>query len=192
MNATFGTAAELILLFALLRAGQIVVVKAALMRSILASMVLVVGLSRLTGGAAKRLSALRQGRQRHGGGDDDPSGDRPGAACYSWASTSGSSGQGFNTDFQGNALDALSMAIAVILLLLYCLLIAFQFRQPSAKEVELEAAMPAEARKLSLREAVGLLVAATVGIAIVSEILSGAVDPFGQRLDWTHDSWEWC
>jgi len=183
LNATFGTAVELILLFALLRSGQIAVVKAALVGSILTSLILVVGLSQLLGG-------LRNGLQRF-----NREGSGIAAAMMTLAVIGlalptilglvhqAHLGEGFSTDFQDDALDTLSMAIAVILLLLYGLLIVYQFRQPSATEVEFEAATPDEYRKLSVREAVGLLTAATVGIAIVSEILSGAVEPFGQRLD---------
>jgi Ca2+:H+ antiporter len=183
LNATFGTAVELILLFALLRSGQIAVVKAALVGSILASLILVVGLSQLLGG-------LQNGIQRF-----DREGSGMAAAMMTLAVIGlalptvlgivhqAYMGRSFSTDFHDPALDALSLAIALILLLLYGLLIAFQLRQPSAVEVELEAAAaPAESRRQSVRQAMGLLAAATIGVAVVSEILSGALEPFGQRL----------
>jgi len=182
LNATFGTAVELILLFALLRSGQVAVVKAALVGSILASLILVVGLSQLLGG-------LQNGIQRF-----DREGSGMAAAMMTLAVIGlalptvlgivhqAYMGRSFSTEFHDPALDALSLAIALILLLLYGLLLVFQFRQPSAVEVELEASAPAESRRLSVRQAVGLLAAATIGVAVVSEILSGALEPFGQRL----------
>jgi Ca2+:H+ antiporter len=181
LNATFGTAVELILLFALLRSGQIAVVKAALVGSILASLILVVGLSQLLGG-------LQNGIQRF-----DREGSGMAAAMMTLAVIGlalptvlgivhqAYLGRSFSTDFHDPALDALSLDIASILLLLYGLLIVFQFRQPSAVEME-AAAAPAESRRLSVRQAMGLLAAATIGVAVVSEILSGALEPFGQRL----------
>jgi Ca2+:H+ antiporter len=182
LNATFGTAVELILLFALLRSGQVDVVKAALVGSILASLILVVGLSQLLGG-------LQNGIQRF-----DREGSGMAAAMMTLAVIGLALptvlgivhqvylGRSFSTEFQDPALDALSLGIAVILLLLYGLLIIFQFRQPSATEVEFEAATPAEPRSLSVRQAIGLLAAATLGVAVVSEILSGTLKPFGERL----------
>jgi Ca2+:H+ antiporter len=183
LNATFGTAVELILLFALLRSGQIDIVKAALVGSILASLILVVGLSQLLGG-------LKNGIQRF-----DKEGSGMAAAMMTLAVIGmalptilgivqqAHLGLGFSTDFHDPALYALSKAIAVILLLLYCLLIVFQFRQPSEMDVKLEAAMPAYSRSMSKRQTVGLLAAATLGIAIVSEVLSRSVEPFAQLLN---------
>jgi Ca2+:H+ antiporter len=182
LNATFGTAVELILLFALLCSGQIAVVKAALVGSILASLILVVGLSQLLGG-------LRNGIQRF-----DIEGSGMAAAMMTLAVIGlalptvlgivhqAYQGRSFSIEFQDPALDALSLAIAIILLLLYGLLIVYQFRQPSATEIEFEAATPAEHRILGVHQSIGLLAAATLGVAIVSEILSGALGPFGQRL----------
>lgn len=183
LNATFGTAVELILLFALLRSGQLFVVKASLVGSILTSLILVVGLSQLLGG-------LKNGIQHF---------DREGAGMAAAMMTLAviglllptnlgivhqvQLGVSISSDFHDQALDTLSKAIAIILLLLYLLHIVFQFRQPAAAEIEQSEVAPAgDAQKWSVRKASILLLAATLGIAIVSEIFSGTVEPFGESM----------
>lgn len=187
LNATFGNAVDLILLFALLRSGQMEIVKASIVGSILTTLLLVVGLSQLTGG-------LKNGIQRF----DKESGGM--AAAMMTLAIAGltlptilgivhqvQSGLHFTSNFQDPALDTLSLEIAAVLLVLYGLQIIFQFHQPqnAKKEAELEvieAEDKGDVPQWSLRTAVGLLVASTIGIVIMSEIISGTVEPFGESL----------
>ncbi|MCJ7443644.1 MAG: calcium/proton exchanger [Methanotrichaceae archaeon] len=183
LNATFGTIVSLILLFALLRSGQTEIVKASIVGSILMSLIVIVGLSQLLGG-------LKNGIQRF---DREMVGI---AASMMMLAVTGlllPTLLGFvhqiefhkiiSTSFQEPALITLSRLIAIILLAIYGLQVIFQFRQPSKVEEEMiEATASIEGSKWSIRQATGLLVAATLGVAIVSEILSGSMEPFGQSM----------
>jgi Ca2+:H+ antiporter len=187
LNATFGNAVDLILLFALLRSGQMEIVKASIVGSILTTLLLVVGLSQLMGG-------LKNGIQHF---DKERGGM---AAAMMMLAVAGlalptilgiahqaEKGTQFSTSFQDQGLEMLSLGIAGILLVLYVLQIIFQFRQPQdpKKEEELEvieAEDPSEALPLSLRTSIALLLASTIGIIIMSEIISGTVEPFGESL----------
>lgn len=187
LNATFGNAVDLILLFALLRSGQMEIVKASIVGSVLTTLLLVVGLSQLMGG-------LKNGIQHF---DRERGGM---AAAMMTLAVAGlalptvlgivhqaQKGLHFSSTFQERGLEMLSLGIAAILLVLYVLQIIFQFRQPqSAKKDEelevIEAEDPAEVLPWSLRTAVGLLLASTIGIVIMSEIISGTVEPFGESL----------
>jgi len=182
LNATFGTAVELILLFALLRSGQIDVVKASLVGSILTTLILVVGASQLVGG-------LKNGIQhfdREGGGM---------AAAMMTLAVIGLAlptvlalvhqmhqGVSIDTSFQDPALEELSLAISLILLFLYGLQILYQFHQPMKAITEAEAEVPGEVRRWNVRQATLVLVAATLSVAVLSEIISANLEPFGQSL----------
>ncbi len=187
LNATFGNAVDLILLFALLRSGQMEIVKASIVGSILTTLLLVVGLSQLMGG-------LKNGIQRF---DKERGGM---AAAMMTLAIAGlmlptilgiahqaERGMRFTSSFLDTSLEMVSLGIAGILLVLYVMQIIFQFRQPqnTTRDEELEvikAEDPARALRWSLRRAVGLLLASTIGIVILSEIISGTVEPFGESL----------
>ncbi len=183
LNATFGTAVELILLFALLRSGQITIVKASIAGSILASLILVVGLSQILGG-------LRNGIQRF-----DKEGGGMAMAMMTMA-VAGLAlptflgfihqiqlGKSISVEFEDASLDYLSEGIAIILLVLYGLLIIFQFRnyKYTKKDIKEEIEVQ-DAQKWTVRSSIGILIATTLAVAIVSEILSQTVEPFGESI----------
>jgi Ca2+:H+ antiporter len=189
LNASFGSAVDLILLLALLRSGQLEIVKASLIGSILTTLLLVVGLSQLMGG-------LKNGIQRF-----DREGGGMAAAMMTLAviamilpSILGivhQLGQGLliGSKFQDPALDLLSLLIAVVLLGLYGFQIVFQFRQPQCLEnrevAEIEAMEETNSNEIpqwGRHLTIGILLAATIGVAIMSEIISTVVEPFGQSL----------
>jgi len=89
--------------------------------------------------------------------------------------------------FQDSTLETLSLAIAAVLLILYGLQIIFQFHRPknikSEEEMEfIEAEDPGDGPLWSLHRALGLLLASTIGIVIMSELVSASVEPFGESL----------
>jgi Ca2+:H+ antiporter len=148
--------------------------------SILTSLILVVGFSQLLGG-------IRNGIQRF---DKERSGM---AAAMMTLAVVGLAlptnlaiahqmqlGVPISSDFHDVALDKLSRAIALILLLLYGLQILYQFRQPVDSIKEIEAEEPIDVRRWSVRQATVMLIAATLGVAALSEILSGSLEPFGK------------
>jgi len=72
----------------------------------------------------------------------------------------------------------------MILLILYGLLLIFLFRQTSKAESELIMADAAEVESAwSIRQSTGVLIASTLGVAFVSEILSETIEPFGEEMD---------
>ena len=187
LNATFGNAVDLILLFALLRSGQIEIVKSSIVGSILTTMLLVVGLSQLMGG-------LKNGIQRFNkeGSSIASSMMMLALAGLTLPTILGmvhqaQEGLKLSSVFQDSTLETLSLAIAAVLLILYGLQIIFQFHRPknieSEEEMEfIEAEDPGDGPLWSLHRALGLLLASTIGIVIMSELVSASVEPFGESL----------
>jgi len=180
LNATLGNAAELIITLAAIRAGALnpqlreglnELVKASITGSILGNVLLILGLSILLGG-------LKNGTQVF---------DRRHAGVNSTMLILAVIALGVPSLF-GHAIEAvdhdaveyLSLGVAVVMMLVYALSIVYAFRGPVAdgggargEPVEGEAHSPG----WSVRTAVGVLIAATLLIAWLSEVLVGAVEP---------------
>jgi Ca2+:H+ antiporter len=188
LNATLGNAAELIITIVALSQGQLDLVKASITGSILGNLLLILGASLLLGG-------LRNGLQRF---------DRSLAGVSATMMTLAVIGliiptlfellheiQGghldvFNTNINDPALNALSLWVAGILILLYLLSLIFTFQTPQREEhsgtddhSEEEAAHQA---KWSVPISLGVLAASTVAIVFLSEFLVGAVEPVVESL----------
>ena len=189
LNATFGNAAELIIgLFALSR-GLTGVVKASITGSIIGNILLVLGLSFLSGGIKFRKQEF----------------SRVAAGVSATALTLGAIALVIPTVFhqaaaavpvaQGGWTPAkeqgLSLAIAVVLFLTYVLMLVFSlvthrdvFGADESKDVaceageelsRLEAEEGAHAR-WSVGRSVGVLLGATAFVALISEFLVGAIE----------------
>lgn len=169
LNATFGNAAELIITLAAIRAGLIEVVKASITGSIIGNILLVLGLSLLAGG-------LKNGFQRFG---------RRSASVSVTMMAIAIVGLGIPAVFS-QAIEArdhfgveyLSIGVAIALMLGYALSLIFTFsipheRTPSALADETE---PDHAH-WSMRRSVTTLAIAVAFIALLSEILVGAIEP---------------
>jgi len=175
LNATFGNIAELIIAFFALQAGQLAVVKASLTGSIIGNLLLVLGASLLLGG-------LRHGHQRFSAkiaGMDAtmlvlaviglfvP-------AIFALSTTRGP---------EGHRIEE-SVVVSVILLTLYFVNLLFRFRHPEdvlgGQEPEGHGG-PA----WSPAVAIGALGGAAVLLAVLSEQLVGAIDPFIEQFDLT-------
>jgi Ca2+:H+ antiporter len=183
LNATLGTLTELIIMFALLRSGQTALLKASIIGSILISLLLTVGAAILFGG-------LRHGIQRF---------DKESVGMASTTMILAVVGlfvptllafviqkqEGhvfFNAAFQNTSVDKLSVAVAAILFLLYIVTVLYQLRSPAGEEnlpQKPAAAHPPGISEWSKARALGVLLAGTAGVAIVAEILSRVVEPFG-------------
>lgn len=174
LNATFGNAAELIIALAALRAGLHDVVKASIVGSIIGNVLLVLGAATLAGG-------LRRKEQHF-----NAVAARSQAtmlvlaaialilpACFQ--SAVGSTRQG---------LDRLSVSISIMLLLAYLLSLVFALlthRTLFAGSYE-----PQEGKTHPKRaRAMFVLAIATIGIAWMSEILVGTIDPATHALGLT-------
>lgn len=174
LNATLGNAAELIITVAAIQAGLLEVVKASITGSILGNLLLVLGGSLLAGG-------LKNGVQRY---------DRGAVSVMMTTMTIAIIGLVVPTLF-GNAIEAtnhasveyLSIGVAVALIISYIISMIFSLRQKpdphqAAKAKDLQAEDEHAHGLLSdLRIAFALLIGSVVLLALLSEILVGAVEP---------------
>lgn len=169
LNATFGNVAELIIAFFALQAGLIEVVKASLTGSIIGNLLLVMGASLLFGGL------------RHGNQTFSPKIAGSNAALLVlaliglfvpavFALTTSDTAQGSITEE--------SVLVAVLLMVGYVVSLIFGFTNPQETlgghgEPEGHAGP-----SWSGRVAIGVLLGAALLLAVLSEILVGAIEPF--------------
>src|SRR4029077_13092169 len=188
LNATFGTLTEFIVMFALLRAGHTDLLKASIVGSILISLLLTLGAAILFGG-------IRNGMQRF---DQQSVGLATTTMIlavvglmvptFFSAITQRQQNRMYAPGFQSESVDKISQAVAVILFLLYMLTVVYQLRAREGEELaqKRSAIDDPEESGWSLRGAIGALLAATVGIAVLGEIISQFVEPFGRSLGVTY------
>jgi Ca2+:H+ antiporter len=182
LNATFGNAAELIITLLALRQGLFTLVKASITGSIVGNTLLVLGLALFAGGVRHglliynvRLASLN--------------------CALMILAVAGLVLPAMFATFVPDAarIEELSLLVAVILLLSYGGYLVFVLRgtrpfrrteeQPETPGViEQERGEPPE---WSLARGLLTLAGATVGTAIVSESLVGAVEPVTRQLGWT-------
>jgi Ca2+:H+ antiporter len=182
LNATLGNAAELISTIVALRAGKYELVKASLTGSILGNLLLILGFSLLLGG-------VKHGIQRF---------DRATAGVSASMMTLAVIGliiptlfelvreiqvgavDVFQTEVADPQLNALSLGVAAILIVLYLLSLLYMFRQPDGARPGVDDHSDEEEAhkaKWSVPVSVGVLAAATLVIVFLSEFLVGAVEP---------------
>ena len=167
LNASLGNLAELIITIVALSAGKIALVKASIIGSILGNLLVVLGLSLLLGG-------LKNGVQRFN--RNRVSVD---ATLVILAAIAISVPSLFAEEIGGDfpAVEALSLATAVVMLLLYVLAIVYTLRQPEeeihhAPAIELTHGGP----DWSVGRALGIMALAVVGLALMSEFLVSSLD----------------
>lgn len=168
LNATFGNAAELIIAIAALRAGLVDLVKASIAGSILGNLLLILGLSLMAGG-------LRSPMLRF---------NRTNAGMSSAMLALAVAGLIFPTLFHathpaGLAATELRMSevVAGILIFTYLGSLLFVLRTHRPLFGGGDLSDHDLAGTWSVPKAIGLLTAATVGVAVMSEILVHAVEP---------------
>jgi Ca2+:H+ antiporter len=177
LNATLGNAAELIITIFAIREGLLTLVVASITGSIIGNLLLVAGLSLLVGG-------LRNGVQtfdrRHAG----MNATMVVLAVVALVIPS----------FFSRAIDPrvnpnlpaerfLSEGVAIVMIVLYGLSIVYALRNRGSA-LSHEPAITHEAR-WSIPRALAVLLGATVGIAVLSELLVGAVEPVVSSLGMT-------
>ena len=183
LNATLGTMTELIIMFALLRSGQIVLLKASIVGSILISLLFTVGFAILLGG-------IRNGTQRF---------NRQSVGLATTTMILAVVGllvptlfsylvelqqhSPITADFQNRSVDQMSVVVAAILFLLYLLTVVYQLSAPEGESLPHEPCCrsPGQAG-WTMGRTLAILGVATIGIAIAGEILSDSVQPFGAKL----------
>lgn len=175
INATFGNIAELIIAFFALQAGLVDVVKASLTGSIIGNLLFVLGLSVLVGG-------LKHGTQtfsREIAGANAALLVLAAIGLFVPAVFRASSGQG-----EGSVVED-STLIAVLLIAGYVLSLIYQFTNPTRTLGGHEARDAEEGPAWSGKAAAVVLVGAAILLAVLSEILVGAIEPVVETLGLT-------
>ena len=184
LNATFGNATELIISLVALRAGLVEVVKASLTGSIVGNLLLVMGLAMLLGGLRYREQEFQSVAARMNASSMNLAVIAillPTAVNY------------ISGGIEEPRLQRLSSSVAVVLILVYGLMLLFSMRTHTyLYDVGIAEMEPAEAsetdkpqHKINLWFWVGVLLAATVFVAIESELLVGALEEATSRLGLT-------
>ncbi|MBW7885053.1 MAG: calcium/proton exchanger [Caldilineaceae bacterium] len=166
LNASLGNAAELIITLVAINAGAIELVRASIIGSILGNLALVLGLSLLVGGIKNGVQRFDRGRV----GVD--------ATMTILAAIAISVPSFFNRAIEPDfpRVEGLSLATAAVVLLLYALSIIYALRLPSSNHHAAGEAAAHAGPLWSVRRAIAIMVAAVVGLAIMSEFLVGTLD----------------
>jgi Ca2+:H+ antiporter len=179
LNATFGNAAEFIIALAALRGGLHDMVKASIAGTVIGNILLVLGVAMVLGGK-------RHGEQRY-----DARAARTQATMLTLAVIAliMPAGYGAIVPNADAALESISAWIAIALLLVYVANVAFTLaasraanarRKPS--EPETDDGHAHHAPQWSMKKAIMILAAVSVGIIWMSEILVAAVEPASAEL----------
>lgn len=174
LNATFGNATELIIAVVALEAGRADVVKASLVGSILGNVLTVLGLSFVLGGA-------RRERQYFDRTAASAAGAQLAVAGFGLLIPAVLAG---TQSMRPAAIEGLSVATAVVLLLGYGAGLLFSLRTHAhlyTEEQEEEMHGPGR----GVRNAVVVLLLATVSVAVLSDWLVAGVAPVTAGLGWT-------
>ncbi len=166
LNATFGNAAELIIAIIALRAGMIALVKATIIGSILGNLLLILGLSLMAAGMNKRLFAFNKTAASMAG------------AMLALAVAALVFPALFHATHPDAAVAAelhLSEAVAIVLGVVYLLSLLFSLR--THRRLLGGDPHPTVHPVWGVPRALAVLALATVGVAVVSEILIGAIMP---------------
>jgi len=169
LNATLGNAAELIITIVALREGLVELVKASITGSILGNILLVLGASLLLGG-------LRNGKQKF---------DRSIAGQNSTMLLMALIALAIPTLFSpsigpdtSQKVEALSIGVAICMILIYALGIVYAFRAPVSETPLTRPSVEHGKKHLwSVPFSLGVMFVTVVGVVLLSELLVGTVEP---------------
>ncbi len=177
MNATFGNATELIIGIFAIHAGLIEVVKASIAGSILGNLLLVLGTAMFAGG-------LRFKKQEF---------NRTGALAAGSTLFIAAAALVMPAIFpiavptvNGMTVEIFSLLVAVCMLVMYAMSLIFSlYTHKHLYAVEDEQTAERLAERWGLSTSIGVLLAATLGVAWMSDILVSAINPIALALGWT-------
>ena len=179
LNATLGNAAELIITLVAIRAGLLELVKASITGSILGNLLFVMGFSMLLGGA-------KHGVQRF---DRKHVGQQSVLLTLSVVALVIPSLFSHSIGPEGSTrVEALSLGVAAVMIVLYALGIFYSFRVSfspmtySEPQERRGAHTSPDAAHWSIRTSIIILALSTIGVVVLSEILVGAVEPVVEQL----------
>jgi Ca2+:H+ antiporter len=185
MNATFGNATELIIGIVALKAGLVDVVKASITGSIIGNLLLVMGLSMLLGGLRYKEQEFKSVVARLN------------ASVMNLAVIAilvPTAVQATSAGIQESTMQRLSGAVAIVLIVVYLLTLLFSMKthtylyDAGVAELEIEehaAEHPGEKPQVNLPLWVGVLLAATVAVAVESELLVDSLEEATAKLGLT-------
>ncbi len=169
LNATLGNAAELIITIVAIREGLLELVKASITGSILGNLLLVMGMAFLLGG-------LKNGLQTFGQRNATRNAILLVLAVLALLIPSVLS-QAIGPEGSPQ-VEALSLGVAGVMIVLYALALVYGFRSHGAPLARQSAEkQQADHSGWSIRFAVFVLAASTLGVVVLSEFLVGAVEP---------------
>ncbi|MCL4304161.1 MAG: calcium/proton exchanger [Anaerolineae bacterium] len=172
LNATLGNAAELIISIVAIQEGLLELVLASITGSILGNLLLILGFSVLLGGFKFGIQTF----------DRRQAGVNSTMLILALIALAVPSLFNYTIDRVDHAgVEYLSLGASVVMLAVYALSIVFSFRLADTRD-ELVEAHEHHPPEWSLRTAVIVLIAATVAIAYLSEVLVGAVEPVVEEL----------
>jgi Ca2+:H+ antiporter len=167
LNATLGNAAELIITLFAIRAGLLELVKASITGSILGNLLLVMGMAMIAGG-------LKNGIQNF---------DRRQISNHSillLLSVVALIIPSFFYPAIGEAtsikVEVMSLGVAFVMIILYVLSLVYTLKEARGPIVVPPEKIGGAAPAWSKKRAVGVLVFATIGVVVASELLVGAVE----------------
>ncbi len=191
IQATLGNAAELIIAFVALKAGNHELVKASITGSIMANILLVLGMSLLYGG-------LKHGLQTYDRGLTGMASTMMLLAITALivptlfevlkqVSDPDVQLAVFHPKADDPQLNTISIGVAIVLIVIYALSMLYQLRGDARQAVQHtespgKESEPVHAAKWSVRQSVSLLIGATIGIVFMSEFLVGTIEPVAKRL----------
>jgi len=170
LNATLGNAAELIITIVAIRAGYPELVKASITGSILGNLLLVLGMSILLGG-------LRHGLQTFSQKQASNNAIMLVLTVVILLIPSLLSHYLGNIETPGPRVETLSLGVAAVMIVLYVLGLIYSYKVIGGPVVVDESGQDTAPKGWSLRTAIVVLMLSTVGVAYLSEVLVGAVEP---------------
>jgi Ca2+:H+ antiporter len=170
LNATLGNAAELIITIVAIREGLLELVKASITGSILGNLLLVLGMSILLGG-------LRHGVQSFSRRQASTNSIMLVLTVIILLIPSLLSHYIGDIETPEPKVEALSLGTAAIMIILYVLGLIYSYKVIGGPVVAEEAGEAAPHRGWSLGLGIGVLAMSTVGVAFLSEVLVGSVEP---------------
>ncbi len=169
LNATFGNVTEMIIAFFLILEGQLEIVKASLTGSIIGNVLLVLGLSFLVGGWTREQQTFNRASANLNSAQlviAVVALVLPALFAFTEA----------DTEFRE---EAISIGVAIALLITYGLGLLFSFKtHRNLFRSDFDHGEP----KWSMGRGIGTLLAATVGVALMSEFLVGALEETTEAL----------
>ncbi|HEY3362589.1 MAG TPA: calcium/proton exchanger, partial [Methanosarcina sp.] len=173
LNATFGNATELIISIFSLRAGLTEMVKASITGSIIGNLLLILGMAFFFGGLGKDEQEF------------NTTAARASASTLLLATAAIVMPAVFvltSENPSAATIETLSIAVSVIMAVSYIASLLFSLHTHK----HLYTAETAECNaKWSIKKSITVLLASTVAVAIMSEILVGSIEPLAQSLGWT-------